>query len=109
MQDSNTLNINNLHAKIDSKENFHFIDCREQPEWKEAHIEGSTLLPLSKFEFTYSNVLKDKNAQIIIQCRSGARSMNACMFLLSQGFTNLTNLRGGIIGWVQSGYPVKSE
>jgi rhodanese-related sulfurtransferase len=38
-------------------------------------------------------------------CRSGARSAQACMFLQQQGFSNVFNLRGGMIAWVQGGFP----
>ena len=95
-----------LKAKLENKENFIFIDCREQDEWDDAHIEGATLIPLSSFEFKYHEALPDKNAEILIQCRSGSRSLNACMFLNSKGYTNVTNLRGGIIGWMNAGFPV---
>ncbi len=102
----NECDVRELKSMLDAKENIQFIDCREQAEWDEARIPGSTLLPLSKFEAIYENFLKDKNARIVIHCRSGARSMNACGFLLSKGYTNLTNVRGGIMGWAQEGYPI---
>jgi rhodanese-related sulfurtransferase len=98
--------VQTLKKKIDTKENIQFIDCRELQEWNEAHISGATLLPLSELEQKYETILKDKNAQVVIQCRSGARSMKACMFLLSKGFTDLTNVKGGIMGWMQEGFPV---
>jgi rhodanese-related sulfurtransferase len=101
--------VQELKAKIDAKENFQFIDCRELEEWNEAHIPGATFIPLSEFQTKYESVLTDKNAEVIIQCRSGKRSMNACMFLLSKGFTNLTNVEGGIMSWIQEGFPVISE
>ncbi|MGZ3787491.1 MAG: rhodanese-like domain-containing protein [Bacteriovorax sp.] len=102
-------NVQELKSKIDSKENFKFIDCREQQEWDEGHISGATLLPLSELEQKFSEILPDKNAQIVVQCRSGARSMRACMFLLSSGYTNLTNVQGGIMSWAQAGYPIITE
>lgn len=98
-----------LKEKLDAKENIQFIDCRENEEWDEVRIPGATLLPLSEFEEKYKDVLKDKNAQIVIHCRSGARSMRACMFLLSNGYTNVTNVQGGIMGWMQAGHPVITE
>ncbi|MDD4973247.1 MAG: rhodanese-like domain-containing protein [Bacteriovorax sp.] len=98
-----------LKEKLDSNQNIQFIDCRENQEWNEAHISGATLIPLSEFEANYESVLKDKNAQIVIQCRSGARSMKACMFLLSKGFTDITNVEGGIMSWMQEGFPVITE
>lgn len=101
--------VQELKQKLEAKENIQLIDCREQQEWDEGHIPGATLLPLSILPVKFEDVLTDKNATVVIQCRSGARSMNACMFLLSKGFTNLTNVRGGIMGWMQEGYTVINE
>lgn len=98
-----------LKAKIDSGEQYQFIDCREQAEWNECHIPGATLIPLSEFEEKYESILKDKNSPVIIHCRSGKRSLNACMFLMSKGFTDLTNVEGGIMGWMDAGYPVLAK
>ena len=95
-----------LNEKLNNKDSFQFIDCRELAEWEEAHIEGATLLPLSELDTKFENVLTNKNKPIVIQCRSGARSMKACMFLMSKGYTDLTNLQGGIMGWMQEGFPV---
>ena len=94
-----------LKEKLDKGENILLIDCREAEEWEQAHIKGATLMPLSQWETEWEK-LKDKNAEIVIQCRSGARSMKACMDLQSKGFTDLANLQGGIMGWAQSGYDV---
>ncbi len=96
-----------LKTKLEKGETFHFIDCREQEEWDDSRIEGATLLPLSVFQEKYESVLPDKNAQIVLQCRSGKRSMNACMFLLSKGYTDLNNLEGGILAWAEAGYALK--
>lgn len=101
--------VHDLRQKLESGDGIQFIDCREVVEWKDAHIAGVTLLPLSELEAKFESVLKDKNTPIIIHCKSGKRSMNACMFLLSKGYTNLTNVEGGIIGWIQEGYPVITE
>ncbi len=101
------IDVQELKNKIENKDNFVFIDCREQEEWDEGHIPGATLLPLSAFQEKYEGVLTDKNATIVIQCRSGKRSMNACMFLLSKGYSNLNNLEGGIIAWHEAGFPIK--
>jgi len=43
--------------------------------------------------------------KLVIVCRSGARSAQACMYLQQQGFSDVYNLRGGMIGWAQSGLP----
>lgn len=101
------MDVQELKSKLDSGEKFYFIDCRELEEWEEGHIDGATFLPLSEFQQRYESVLTEKDAKIVIQCRSGKRSMNACMFLLSQGYNDLNNLEGGIMAWSAAGFPVK--
>ena len=101
------MNVLELKNKLDSGEKFHFIDCRELAEWNDGHIDGATLLPLSEFQQKYESVLIEKDAKIVMQCRSGKRSMDACMFLLSKGYSDLNNLEGGILAWSQAGFPIK--
>jgi rhodanese-related sulfurtransferase len=100
--------VKELKQKLDAKESIQFIDCREKEEWDEAHIPGATLLPLSELESKFESVLKNKDAKIVIHCRSGKRSMNACIFLLSKGYSNLTNVEGGIMSWIREGFPVNN-
>ena len=101
--------VNELKDKIDSNSNATLIDCREQDEWDAAHIEGVKLMPLSKFENHFLASLSDKEAEIIIHCRSGARSLNLCQYLSTHGFTNLTNVRGGIMAWINNGFPTEGN
>ena len=100
------IEVSELKEKLDKGETFQFIDCREQEEWDEGHIDGATLIPLSQFQERFEFMMPDKSAQIVIQCRSGKRSMNACMFLLSKGYTDLINVEGGIMAWTEAGYKV---
>ncbi len=93
-----------LKKKMDNNEKLILVDCREQHEWDEARIEGAIFIPLSRFQEEYNQL--DKNAQIIMQCRSGRRSLDACYFLAEQGYQDLTNLEGGILGWDELGYPI---
>ncbi len=95
-----------LHQKINNDNTVILVDCREQQEWDESHVEGFTLIPLSCFEQAL-DVLQDKSQDIHIMCRSGKRSMNACMFLEENGFKNLYNVQGGILAWKESGLETK--
>lgn len=102
------IDVHELKSLLENeKDKMYFIDCREQEEWNEGHIQGATLLPLSDFQNTFESVLKDKSKKVVIQCRSGKRSMNACMFLLSKGFENLVNVEGGILAWNEAGFDIK--
>lgn len=99
-----TIDSKELKTKLDNGEELILIDCREQDEWDEAHISGAKFVPLSNFQELFEKELPNKDAQIIIQCRSGKRSLTACQLLLDEDYENLTNLEGGIIGWVNNGY-----
>ncbi len=101
-----SMEVEELKNLIDKKENIVLIDCREEHEWNDGHIEGAILMPLSRFQEDFKK-LENKNAKIIMQCRSGRRSLDACYFLAENGFTDLTNLDGGILAWADSEYPIK--
>ena len=95
-----------LSEKIKADQTQILVDCREQAEWDESHVDGFTLIPLSCFEQALE-VLKNKDQDIHIMCRSGKRSMNACMFLEENGYENLYNVEGGILAWKEAGLETK--
>lgn len=77
------------------------VDVREEYEWDTGHIEGAKNIPLSILsEDTLST--DDKNKEIFVYCRSGARAENAKNFLNGLGYKNVTNL-GGVIDWQANG------
>lgn len=100
------MNSSELKEKLDKNENIILIDCREQDEWDAGHIEAAKLIPLSEFQARTNEAGSSKD-EIIIQCRSGKRSLDACMMLQNLGYENLTNLSRGILGWIENGYEVK--
>lgn len=83
-----------------------FFDVREAYEVDEiAYGVEHIHIPLGEIQTRIDEFPKDKN--IIVGCRSGKRSMNACMFLKMQGYENVQNLEGGIMGWEQNGCPTR--
>ncbi len=80
------------------------IDVREMPEYQRAHIAGAMLVPLSAFDPAR---IPQNGTKVVLQCAVGARSANACAYLLSQGFENLYNLSGGINAWSAAGLPLE--
>jgi len=72
------------------------VDVREQNEYDEERIAGSILIPLSEFQERYEELPKDK--ELVMQCRSGARSGRATEFLNAEGY-NAVNMAGGILAW----------
>jgi rhodanese-related sulfurtransferase len=86
-----------LKQKIDNQEDFQLIDVREPFEYEMSNINGENI-PLAGILIEAQKISKDK--PVIIQCRSGARSAAALMQLEQNfGFTNLYNLKGGILAW----------
>ncbi|EQC47372.1 rhodanese-like domain-containing protein [Bacteriovorax sp. Seq25_V] len=103
-----SMNVTELKERMDKKADYILIDCREQNEWDEGHIDGAIFIPLSEFNEKWSANLSDadKDKELILQCRSGRRSLSACQILLSEGFSNLNNLEGGILDWEAEGFAV---
>lgn len=82
---------------LDNKENFQLIDVREEHEFEICNLNGQ-LIPMGEIPDNVEKISKDK--PVVIHCRSGARSGNVVQYLESNfGFTNLYNLKGGILAW----------
>ncbi|WP_232337470.1 rhodanese-like domain-containing protein [Deinococcus arboris] len=79
------------------------VDVREQSEYNEVHAEGAQLLPLSELEARYQELPQDR--ELVMICRSGARSARAGEFLKERGYGQVVNLAGGTMAWVEGGLP----
>ena len=75
------------------------IDVREADEYELARISGAELLPLSQWPALAAEKLTDPAEPLLIQCHHGGRSARAAEFLLRNGFTDVTNVAGGIDAW----------
>lgn len=94
-----SINVEEL-AVILSEENPHiqFIDVREEEEAQIAFLPPFKLLPLSQYQ-QWGNHIKtmlNPDLETIVMCHHGIRSMNMCQWLISEGFTNVKNVSGGI-------------
>ena len=87
-----------LKERMDKGEKLTIIDVREPHEYEEFNI-GAQLIPLGELPFRLEELEQFKNEEIIVHCRSGARSGNAKMFMIESGFTNVRNLTGGMLEW----------
>jgi rhodanese-related sulfurtransferase len=90
------ISVQDLKQKIDSGEDFQLIDVREDFEYEVSNL-GGLLIPLGGVLIEANKIARDK--PVIIHCRSGKRSAAAIMQLEQLGYTNLYNLRGGILAW----------
>lgn len=99
--------VEELKNKKDSRREFTLLDVREPHEVYISKIETSTLIPLDELPARFEEL--DKGKEIIVMCRSGARSAKACEFLQKNGFDNVSNLKGGVNEWakeIDSSLPV---
>ena len=88
--------VQELKSMIDNNDDFQLIDVREPFEYEVSNLNGLNI-PLAGILIEADKVSKD--IPVIIQCRSGKRSAQAVMMLEQQGYTNLSNLQGGILAW----------
>lgn len=88
-----------LKEKMDRGEKVNLVDVREPHEYQESRI-GGKLVPLGKIQTMQVEELEDlKDEEVIVYCRSGRRSMMACLVLDQLGFRDTYNLEGGILAW----------
>ena len=83
---------------MDDGEAFILLDVRTEEEFETNRIEGAVLIPNYEIKERASTELSDKNARILIYCRSGRRSAQAAHDLINMGYTNVFDF-GGIIDW----------
>ena len=83
---------------MDNEQGIIIVDVREPSEYKEGHLKGATLLPLGDIATKAATVLPDKDATLLVYCRSGRRSQMGANALLSLGYTKVLDM-GGIMSW----------
>jgi rhodanese-related sulfurtransferase len=81
--------------------NWRLLDVREAEEYREVHVKGAELFPLSKLR--EGQVPERDDRPVAIICRSGARSAMACQILEQQGFEECTNIAGGTLAAIEEG------
>ena len=95
-----------LESKLSDDNELYLLDIRSESEVMQGVLPNAEHLPMHLIPMKMNEFPKDKD--IVLYCRSGARSYHACMYLMQQGFQNVVNLRGGIIDWARSGNQIVS-
>jgi adenylyltransferase/sulfurtransferase len=86
-----------VKALIDGKRNFILIDVREPHEYQICNIPFAKLIPLGTLPNRLAEL--DPNAEYVMHCKSGMRSGKACDLMRQKGFSNVRNMKGGILAW----------
>jgi adenylyltransferase/sulfurtransferase len=94
------ISVEAFKRKLDAKEDIFVLDVREPHEYPIANL-GAPLIPVGSLEGRVAELASVKDKEIIVHCRSGARSQKAAVILKNAGFTNVSNLTGGILAWAE--------
>lgn len=99
----NDITVQELKQRLDAGENIHMIDVREAGERAEFNI-GGEFIPLGFLIQKLDELSDMKDEEIVVYCRSGARSGLAKEFMTQRGFDKVRNLLGGMMAW-QMNFP----
>ncbi|MCU7959482.1 MAG: rhodanese-like domain-containing protein [gamma proteobacterium symbiont of Bathyaustriella thionipta] len=95
-----------LAERMEESDDILVLDIRSDMEVAQGCLPQAQHLPMHLIPLKIQDPPKDK--EVILYCRSGARSYHACSYLAQQGYDNAVNLRGGIIAWARSGLELVS-
>ncbi len=106
MESKSALEIDPAAAFEKSTQGVLFVDVREKSELETAAFSVSNILhiPLGELESRFAEI--PTNQEVVMVCQGGGRSLNAVYFLNGKGYSNTVNMKRGIIGWMESGFPV---
>lgn len=96
-----TLTPQQAKQRMEQNDKIVVLDVRTQEEFAAGHIPGAVLLPVDLIEAKSEEVVKvlpDKDAEILVYCRSGKRAHRASQALADMGYTNIEHI-GGIMDW----------
>jgi len=87
------------------------LDVRETSEYEAGRVPGALNIPRGILEFRIGEVQEfaKKDTPILIYCRTGGRAALATVALIQLGYSNVTSITGGIMGWEQAGLPVEKD
>ena len=100
----NEIDSESLSQRLADTEDVLLVDIRTPAEIAQGMIPDALQLPMHLIPIRMSEI--PKNRDVVIYCRSGARSYQACAYLMQQGYGRVLNLRGGIIAWARHGLPI---
>jgi rhodanese-related sulfurtransferase len=96
-----------LQTRLGEGADFMLLDIRSDGELAQGVLPKAEHLPMHLIPLRINELPKDR--EVILYCHSGARSYHACAYLAQQGYENVINLRGGILGWARSGYQLAAR
>lgn len=100
----NEIDSESLHERLTQDDGPLVVDIRTPGEVAQGKIPGSLEMPMHLIPLRLPELPKDRD--LVLYCRSGARSYQACAYLMQRGLGRVLNLRGGILAWARHGYQI---
>lgn len=91
-----------LESRASGDSTFTLLDVREPFEIEICSLDAATVIPQADVPGNTDIAGWDRSKTVIVMCRSGVRSAAVCEYLRSQGFVDVRNLAGGILGWIDN-------
>ncbi len=82
------------------------VDVRDKKEFESGHIVDAINIPLSKLDQRITELEKHKDKPVVVVCKMGQHSSEACNKLLSAGYEKVVKLGGGITEWKAQSLPL---
>lgn len=101
------LTVDDLRRKLDRGETFHLVDVREESEWAKGHLPGAIHLGKGIIERDIETTIPDTEAEIILYCGGGFRSVLAADNLRKMGYSNVASMDGGWREWTEKSLPIE--
>ena len=101
------ITVEQLKARLDAGEGVRLLDVREPHETFICNLPDSTLIPMREIPHRLDEL--DRDQEVVVYCRSGARSLQVVGYLRRQGFARAVNLRGGMLEWIDRVDPTQTK
>jgi rhodanese-related sulfurtransferase len=102
-------NVPEVKRRIDEGEKFVLVDVREDHEWANGHLPGAVHMSRGIIERDIELSLPDQNANMILYCGGGYRSVLVAESLQKMGYSDVESMDGGWRGWIAAGFPTAKD
>ena len=98
-----------ISERLKRGEKFHFVDVREDDEWRAGRAQGAIHMGKGVIERDIEAKIPNKSDEVVLYCGGGFRSALAAEALQKMGSTNVSSMDGGIKAWRAAGLPEDKE
>lgn len=96
-------------VRMMNREDSLVLDVRDDSEVRQGRIKGARHIPLKELKDRLGELQKYRDKTVVVYCRTGNRSAQACELLSRQGFETVVNLQGGVVAWQNANLPLAKK